>query len=131
MHTYEKQITVSPDDLDELNHVNNVCYVQWVNDIAKEHWYQCASPEMLRDYIWVVIKHCIQYKGAAFLNDVLKLKTYVSLSEGVTSLRIVEIYNATSKKLLVKSEINFCLLNKQNNRPTRIPENILNLFVKS
>jgi len=130
MHTYEKNITVSSDDLDELNHVNNVRYVQWVNDIAKEHWYQNASQEMLDNFIWVVIKHCIQYKGAAFLNDVLKLKTYVLFSEGVTSMRIVEIYNDTTKKLLVKSEINFCLINKQSNRPTRIPENILNLFSK-
>ncbi len=130
MHTYEKLITVALDDLDELNHVNNVRYVQWINDIAKEHWYQNASQEMLNDFIWVVIKHCIQYKGAAFLNDVLKLRTYVSFSEGVTSMRIVEIYNISTDKLLVKSEINFCLINKRNNRPTRIPDNILNLFSK-
>ena len=130
MHTYEKLITVNQDHLDELHHVNNVCYVQWVNDIAKEHWYQNATQNLLEQYIWVVIKHCITYKGAAFLNDVLKLKTYVSFSEGVTSLRIVEIYNNSTNKLLVKSEINFCLINKKNNRPTRIPENILNLFSK-
>jgi len=130
MLIYEKLITVSIDDLDELNHVNNVRYVQWVNDIAKEHWYQNASQSMLDDYIWVVIKHCIQYKGAAFLNDVLKIKTYVASSEGVTSLRVVEIYNHKTDKLLVSSEINFCLINKQNNRPTRIPDEILNLFSK-
>ncbi len=130
MQIFEKLITVSHNDLDELNHVNNVRYVQWVNDIAKEHWYSKANQDMLNNYIWVVIKHCIEYKSAAFLNDILKLKTYVSSTQGVTSMRIVEIYNNTTNKLVAKSEINFCLINIQNNRPTRIPKDISSLFSK-
>ncbi len=128
MQVYEKLIRVTQDDLDELNHVNNVRYVQWVNDVAKEHWEQKAATEMLENYIWVVIKHCIEYKNAAFLNDVIKLKTYVIMSKGVTSTRVVEFYNNTTQKLLAKSEINFCLINVLNNRPARIPQDISNLF---
>jgi len=128
MQVYEKLIRVTQDDLDELNHVNNVRYVQWVNDVAKEHWEQKAATEMLKNYIWVVIKHCIEYKNAAFLNDVIKLKTYVIMSKGVTSTRVVEFYNNTTQKLLAKSEINFCLINVLNNRPARIPQDISNLF---
>lgn len=128
MQIFEKLITVSSGDLDELNHVNNVRYVQWVNDVAKEHWLQEATPEMLGNYIWVVLKHCIEYKNAAFLNDVIKLKTYVIMSKGVTSTRVVEFYNNTTQKLLAKSEINFCLINVQNNRPARIPQDISSLF---
>ena len=128
MQIFEKLVTVTKDDLDELNHVNNVRYVQWVNDVAKDHWHNNANPELLQNYIWVVIKHCIEYKSPAFINDVIKLKTYVTLSKGVTSTRVVEMYNDITNKLLAKSEIDFCLINSTNNRLTKIPMEISELF---
>ena len=128
MHTYEKLITVTEMDLDGLNHVNNVRYVQWVQDVAEEHWISKASHPIMDTYYWVMVNHHIQYKGQAFLNDVLLLKTYVTKSEGVISTRIVEIYNESSGKLLTTSETNWCFISKANNRPTRIPPEIITIF---
>ena len=126
MQIFEKLFTVTQDDLDELNHVNNVRYVQWVNDIAKEHWTQNASKNILKDFFWVLLSHHIQYKNPAVLNDIVKLKTYVIKAEGVTSIRIVEMYH--NKKLLAKSETNWCLMDFKTLRPTRINSEIANLF---
>ena len=128
MQVFETQITVTKDDIDELNHVNNVRYVQWVNDAAKLHWQQNTSNRITDAYYWVVISHHIDYKSSAFLNDVITLKTYVTKSEGVTSTRIVEMYNSKSNKLLVKSETNWCLIDAKTNRPTRITDEIVKLF---
>ncbi len=128
MQVFEQTITVTQNDLDELNHVNNVRYVQWINDVSKAHWYNKATPDMLKSYVWVVLKHHIDYKNAAFFNDMIKLKTYVILTKGVKSIRVVEMYNENTNKLLVKSETNFCLLTKATLKPTRIPEEISNLF---
>lgn len=128
MQIFEKTITVSHHDLDGLNHVNNVRYVQWVQDVAEAHWSLKAPTEILDAYFWVMLSHHIQYKGQAFLNDVLVLKTFVTKSEGVTSTRMVEIYNKNSGKLLTNSETNWCFMSKENNRPARIPQNIIELF---
>ena len=128
MRTFETQITVKQDDLDELNHVNNVRYVQWVNDIAKAHWYENASTEIINTYFWVLISHTIDYKSQAFLNDEIKLKTYVTKAQGVTSTRIVEIYNTKTEKLLAKSETHWCFMSVKTKRPTRITEDIEKLF---
>lgn len=128
MDVFEYQITVTKDDIDELNHVNNVRYVQWVNDAAKRHWQQNTSEEIITNYYWVVLSHNIDYKSSAFLNDILTIKTYVSSFEGVRSIRIVEIYNSKTNKLLVKSETNWCLIDANTNRPTRISDEIVNLF---
>jgi acyl-CoA thioester hydrolase len=128
MQSFEKFITVTRDDLDTLNHVNNVRYVQWVNDVAIAHWNQKATKEMLKKYAWALIKHNIEYKSAAVLNDVVKLKTYVTKAEGVTSIRIVEMYNNKTQNLLVRSETTWCLLNSVNLRPARITTEIINLF---
>jgi acyl-CoA thioester hydrolase len=128
MHTYVKEITVTEKDLDGLNHVNNVRYVQWVQDVAEEHWNSKATHRISETYYWVMLNHHIQYKGQAYLNDVLELKTYVTKSEGVTSTRIVEIYNKDSGKLLITSETHWCFMSRENQRPTRIPKEIIELF---
>ena len=128
MQVFEKKITVQQDDLDELDHVNNVRYLQWVQDIAKAHWQQNVNKEILDKFFWVVISHYIEYKGAALLNDKILLKTYVTRSEGVTSTRIVEMYRASDDKLLVKASTNWCLMDMQSKRPTRITPEIVKLF---
>ena len=38
MTGFEMFHTVISQDLDDLMHVNNVRYVQWVQDLAKAHW---------------------------------------------------------------------------------------------
>ena len=129
MHTFETIFTVTQDDLDHLNHVNNVRYVQWVQDIAAKHWEFGATQEVKDQYFWVLLKHTIEYKNPAFLGDPIKLRTFVEKSEGVTSIRIVEIYNNTTSKLLSKSETHWCLISKTNNRPARITKEIENLFI--
>jgi acyl-CoA thioester hydrolase len=128
VQAYEKFITVVQDDLDSLNHVNNVRYVQWINDIAEEHWYTKATEPILASYFWVMINHHIHYKGQAILGDELYLKTFVTKAEGVTSTRMVEIYNKNSGKLLTTSETNWCFMSKASNRPARIPQEIIELF---
>ena len=75
---------------------------------------------------WLGIQLIIKIK--LFLGDILKLKTYVLNSEGVTSVRMVEIFNASTNKLLVKSETKWCFMDKKTYRPTRILAEVANLF---
>ncbi|MDO7173335.1 acyl-CoA thioesterase [Mariniflexile sp. AS56] len=127
MQTFETSLTVTENDLDELNHVNNIRYVQWVQDIAKAHWLKNASENILKTYHWVMLSHYIEYKGSALLDDVVTIKTYVVDSKGATSMRMVEIYN-DAQKLLTKSETSWCLINTKTKRPARITPEIIDLF---
>ena len=128
MKTYETTLVVTKEHIDDLNHVNNVHYVQWVQDIAKEHWQSKASLDIQTKYSWFLLSHFIEYKSAAFLNDIINLKTYIAKAEGVTYTRIVEIYNASTNKILAKSETKWCFINAKTQRPTRIPQEIVDLF---
>jgi acyl-CoA thioester hydrolase len=128
MQIFEKLITVSTEDLDELNHVNNVRYIQWANAIAKAHWEQNTTKEIRENYFWVVISHFIEYKSSALLDDKIKLKTYIRKTEGVKSTRVVEMYNTNTEKLIMKSETIWCLMNFKNLRPSRITPEIASLF---
>ena len=76
----------------------------------------------------VLVNHCIEYKSSALLNDNILLKTYVTKAEGVSSTRIVEMYHQASDKLIAKSETVWCLMDAHTKRPTRIIEELANLF---
>lgn len=128
MKVYEYTVTVTKSDIDTLNHVNNVRYVDWINEAAKHHWQLTASKHLLEDFYWVVLNHHIDYKSPAFLGDTLLVKTFVRLSDGVKSHRMVEIYNQKTDKLLVQAETVWCMMNAKTHKPSRIPEDIINLY---
>lgn len=128
MKEYEYLKTVGPSDIDALNHVNNVRYVQWIQDAAEAHWNTLATGEMKENYIWMVLSHHIEYKGQAFLGDEVRIRTYVTRSEGVTSTRVVEIYLHKQDKLLVTATTDWCLLSAATKRPARIGRELAELF---
>lgn len=127
MEFYRKTIQVVEEDLDDLQHVNNVRYLEWIQDISKEHWMLKAPEEIKKEVVWVVLLHNISYKKAAFLGEELILKTHVANNSGVTSTRVVEIRHP-ERGLLVRSETDWCLLNASTLKPMRIPEGIKELF---
>ena len=128
MKTFEKTLTVASKDLDELDHVNNVRYVQWIQDISKEHWQTCAPNDMQSDVVWVVMNHHISYKGSAVLNDPIKIHTHIQESRGATCIRVVEMHHGITNQLLLRSKTEWCLLNADSLRPIRISEEIKEVF---
>lgn len=129
MSGYQKQLVVSADDLDDLDHVNNVRYVQWIQDISKEHWQAKAPQQVQEEVIWVVLSHHIEYKSAAVLNDPILLSTYIASSDGAKTTRMVEMRHGKTKKLIVRSSTEWCLLNSKTLRPVRIPQKIKDIFL--
>ncbi|MDX1543652.1 MAG: acyl-CoA thioesterase [Christiangramia sp.] len=127
---YEKKLVVEKKHLDKQKHVNNVQYVQWVQDVAEEHWEKRATAEQQQKYIWVVIRHEISYKKEAFLGDNISLQTYVGETTHVTSIRHVIIKNADSHKLLAEAKTTWCLLDAETKRPARITDDLKSLFLR-
>ncbi|MBN2868146.1 MAG: thioesterase family protein [Flavobacteriaceae bacterium] len=126
MKIHQKQIQVTLDDLDQNNHVNNIRYVKWVNDIAISHWETEAPKTILDHYFWVMLSHNIEYKHQILLGETVTLKTYVKSCEGLFSIRIVEIL--VDKKLCAHSETKWCFMNSETLKPNRIPQEIITLF---
>jgi acyl-CoA thioester hydrolase len=124
---FEVTRQVSKDEIDYLDHVNNVVYVQWANDIAMEHWTTAASDEMLATYDWVMIKHCIEYKRSAMLGDDILIKTQVGRATNVRYERFIEIYNKDTGKLLAKTTSDWCAIDKAG-KPVRISQELRDLF---
>ncbi|MBO0341198.1 acyl-CoA thioesterase [Flagellimonas profundi] len=129
MKTYTESFDVTPNDLDDLNHVNNIRYVEWIQDISKKHWMHVTTEEIQNSMIWVVRNHNITYHKSAVLGNTILINTFIASNKGPISTRVVEIKNKETDELLVKAITEWCLLDAKTFRPKRVPEEIEALFM--
>ncbi len=127
--SYSYNFTVAADDIDELQHVNNVVYVKWIQDAAVRHWNIIAPEEIKKKNVWVVMRHEIDYKRPGKLHDELLITTRVLTAGGVSSVRQVQIFRKKDMQLLVESKTNWCMLDAVTFRPARIPDEIKEIFL--
>ena len=60
-------ITVGPDAIDELDHVNNAVYLTWVQQAITAYWVAHAPAEEVAKIAWIALRHDIRYRSEAFL----------------------------------------------------------------
>ena len=123
---FELQIKVTAEDIDGLNHVNNVVYVQWMDTVAFKHWAFLTQNNPLPEYIWVVLKHEVEYLKQAVLGDIITVKTWVGETKGFKSERLMEFYK--NHQLLVQAKTVWGMLDANNYKPSRIRENVLKIL---
>lgn len=123
---HEFTVTVSEEHLDELNHVNNITYLKWVQDASEVHWDLLADDTIKSQVLWMVLRHEIDYKGQAFLHDDIKVITWVGESAGVKSIRYVNFYK--QDKIVASCKTTWCLLDKSTLKPKRIEGVVLRLL---
>jgi acyl-CoA thioester hydrolase len=126
MDYYQENITVEEKHLDDHQHVNNVVFLQFVQDVSKNHWLSRTNDEINAMYFWVVKSHHIDYKKQVFLGDELIAKTHVAGYKGPFSERVVEFYH--ENELVSEARSNWCLLGRNDHKPKRIPDEIQLLF---
>lgn len=119
-------LVVQKKDIDDLNHVNNLNYLQWVQTAAQKHWNILSSKQLDAKYVWVVLRHEIDYISSAKLNDEITVNTWIGESYGVRSERFVEIKR--NDKLIAKAKTIWCLLDRETMKPARIPSEILKIL---
>jgi acyl-CoA thioester hydrolase len=74
---FTRTFTAAPADIDELGHVNNAVWVRWIQDMATAHWAAQASPEHIEKYIWVVVRHEIDYRGNLKVGESVEGRTWI------------------------------------------------------
>ena len=128
MNTFEQSILVEESHLDELQHVNNVQYLQWVQDIAGAHWQHLIRDNPTEFGLWVVRSHHIEYKRQAKLSDRLRVITHVELTEGFLSERRVRFFLEDSNTLVAQCSTQWCYLDPTSQKLLRIPEEVHAIF---
>jgi acyl-CoA thioester hydrolase len=117
---FEMTVPVLPSDIDEQNHVNNTVYLRWVQDVATAHWRALASAEAQAAIGWVVLRHEIDYKTPATLDDEIVLRTWVGKATRLTFERFTEIRRKSDRQLLSQARTLWCPIDMPNGRPMRV-----------
>lgn len=122
-HVHIKEILITKEHLDQMNHVNNVQYVHWVEEMAKEHWDILRHNTNYVDDFWFLTDHHIQYKKQVYEGDILMVKTYPQKPDGIRQPRKVEFYK--NDELMVDSKTLWVLIDKDTQKIKRIENNWL------
>ena len=130
---YTKSITIPQTAIDENGHVNNVMYVQWMQDIAVEHYESIGGtiPMQWAGATWVVREHRIEYLLPAFRGEEVEINTWVENIRRVRSLRKYEFIRALDRNLLVKGETDWVFVDVKSGKPVAIPDQVADMFTPS
>jgi acyl-CoA thioester hydrolase len=129
---YSKTVTIPQTAIDENGHANNVAYVQWMQDIAVEHYASIGGiAAQGNDATWFVREHRIEYLLPAFAGEEIEIKTWVENIRRVRSLRKYEFVRKSDGKVLVKGETDWVFVDVKTGAPRAIPEEVSKAFALS
>ncbi|QKG70725.1 acyl-CoA thioesterase [Erythrobacter mangrovi] len=125
---FTRVFTAQAEHIDELGHVNNAVWVQWIQDMATAHWDSVARPEDREAFFWVVTRHEIDYRGNIDQGESVTGDTWIEgAPRGATSIRRVDFRDA-SGKVIVSAATTWAMLDRGSGRLVRVRAEVLEPF---
>jgi len=127
---FELAFTARHEHIDELGHVNNAVWVQWVQQVATAHWDAAARPAHRESYFWVVTRHEIDYLRPAFEGDRVTARSWIGgEAKGARCDRLVE-FAASDGRTCVRARTSWAIVDRASGRPVRIPPEVIAPFLE-
>ena len=122
MRIFTQEIIVAPQHIDIQNRVSNLCYVQWMQDLAINHstvqgW--GVERYEAEGHGWVVRQHTITYKRPALAGDELASRQ---------SLRRYLFWRAADRSVLAEAATVWVYIDMATGRPSRLPASLQSAF---
>ncbi len=129
MSRFTRKFVAEPRHIDELGHVNNSVWVQWIQDLATAHWEAVADPSHREHFFWVVIRHEIDYRGNIGEGESAAGTTWIpDPPRGAKSVRHVEFIDDEGKRL-VKAQTTWAMLERESGRLARVRPEVIAPFL--
>lgn len=130
MARFIQQITARPEDIDELGHVNNAIWVQWIQQVAVAHWQSIASAQDQADYFWVVTRHEIDYRGNVSAGETVTAETWVPDPPRGARFNRHMRFTGSDGKVKVEAVSTWALIDKASGRIMRVPAEMAAPFLE-
>ena len=130
-HGFEHLIKVKPEDIDELGHVNNAVYLQYVEAVGRahaEHFGLTLEAFRACGVVPVIRRHVVTYHRPAVLGDTLRVSTRVTQMGGPKAERHNQVRHAGTDALLVDVVTQWVWLDPVSGRPKRVPRTVQEVF---
>jgi len=127
---YQFEFTVPAGAVDVNGHVNNVAYVQWMQEAAIRHASATGGARLAEAIgaTWVVRTHQVEYLRPAFAGETVKVLTWVSDFRKVRSLRKYKFIRTTDQAVLVQAQTDWVFVQAATGKPQSIPDDIRQTF---
>jgi acyl-CoA thioester hydrolase len=129
-HEHVIEVVVHADHIDELDHVNNAVYLQYVEQVARAHSDSLGFTVerfLSSKAVPVVRRHTVVYHSPARDGEALSVHTRVRLMKGVRAVRATTIKRGET--LVVEAETEWVWVEPASMRPVRIPQEVRDAFV--
>lgn len=123
---YEYELVVSDAVIDENRHINNVAYVQWMQDVAIAHSNSVGGTQATQSVgaTWVARSHHIQYLRPGFAGDRLRILTWIADLRKARSRRKYKFLRTTDNTVLAAGETDWVFVDAVTGRPRSVPETV-------
>ncbi|MHA3840377.1 acyl-CoA thioesterase [Sphingomonas aestuarii] len=124
---HDHNLTIEPNDIDHMGHVNNAVYLSWVQEAVVAYWEKIAPKEDVARHLWVALKHEITYRRPAFLDDDVIATVIAERVEGARAFFTTIVKRG--EEVLAEVESSWCALDATTRRPIRVAKEIAARFI--
>lgn len=124
---HDHNLTIEPDDIDHMGHVNNAVYLSWVQEAVVAYWEKIAPKEDVARHLWVALKHEITYRRPAFLDDDVIATVIAERVEGARAFFTTIVKRG--EDVLAEVQSSWCALDADTRRPIRVAKEIAARFI--
>ncbi|WP_245872931.1 acyl-CoA thioesterase [Deinococcus planocerae] len=131
---HEMEVTVGPGDLDDLHHVNNTVYLAWCEGVARAHALRLGMGTdalIALGAVPVARQHTIVYHRPAYLGDRVRVRTALTVTGGVRSVRayaLDRLGEDGQETRLAECETEWVWVDPGSGRPKRTPAEVVRAF---
>ncbi|MGY0217314.1 acyl-CoA thioesterase [Endozoicomonadaceae bacterium StTr2] len=125
---YILKVSVSGEHLDRLQHVNNIEYLRWLEEVGWHHITDLgASWEVWKQAERAMATHVshINYLAAAVAGDFLRVGTWLIKCDGLRAIRRFQIIRDSDGATLLRAEIQYVCIDIKTGQPRRMPPSML------
>jgi acyl-CoA thioester hydrolase len=121
-------LMVAAGSIDTNGHVNNIQYLQWMQDAAIAHAEATggAAATAAAGATWVVRSHHLEYLRPAFAGETLEIQTWVATLRRSSSQRRYRILRAGA--VLARGETVWVFVDATTGKPRPIPPEVSGCF---
>ncbi|WP_155414867.1 acyl-CoA thioesterase [Neorhizobium galegae] len=125
--TFDHPIVISAADIDEMGHVNNTVYLQWVQDAVVQYWEHVSPPDVRSRLLWVALQHQVIYRRPLFLGDRVAALVTATGTRGSRASFTTMFKRGDDIAAEVRSS--WCCVDASTRRPRRIADDIARVFL--
>lgn len=125
---FRRRFDPRPEDFDELGHVNNAVYLRWAQEIAVAHWRAAAGADLQRRWLWVVLRHEIDYRDPILPGDTVEARTWLGAAEGARFDRFVDLRKPGAARPAAAVKSTWVMVDAATRKPRRVGAEIFEAF---